>query len=105
MSRFWLHLNLKCHARVCMSACFPAFRAFEEYYEGPTEFSSGVLEGIGVLKSTWRRAIQNGVVEEADVQQLTDWYGRCLCVLLCSYCCRVTIRFSVCVKQLHVREQ
>ncbi|CAM9906024.1 unnamed protein product [Pylaiella littoralis] len=47
--------------------------AFEEYYEGPTEFSSGVHEGFGVLKSTWRRAVQRGVVEEADVEQLTDW--------------------------------
>lgn len=60
-----------------MSACLLAFRAFEEYYEGPTEFSSGVHEGFGVLKSTWRRAVQRGVVEEADVEQLTDWYGRC----------------------------
>lgn len=53
--------------------CLIPSRAFTEYYEGPTEFSAGALEGFGVLKSTWERAYANGKFEEADVGQLTDW--------------------------------
>lgn len=52
---------------------FLVYRAFTEYYEGPKEFSAGVAEGVGVLKSTWERALANGKFEEADVEQLTDW--------------------------------
>eukprot|EP00752_Nemacystus_decipiens_P004923 g4480.t2 len=47
--------------------------AFTEYYEGPTEFSAGVTEGLGVLKSMWERALENGKFQEEDVEKLTDW--------------------------------
>eukprot|EP00903_Cladosiphon_okamuranus_P020001 g18373.t1 len=47
--------------------------AFTEYYEGPTEFSTGITEGFGLLKSTWERALANGKFEEVDVEKLTDW--------------------------------
>lgn len=67
-----------------MSSCvsFPAAAssAFEEYYEGPTEFAAGDALGSfgGLLKSTWERAVRNGQFEETDAEQLTDWCVTCL---------------------------
>ncbi|CAB1099868.1 unnamed protein product [Ectocarpus sp. CCAP 1310/34] len=47
--------------------------AFEEYYNGPMDFSAGLRGGFAVLESAWRSALRNGKFQEADKERLTDW--------------------------------